>query len=75
MTVEDAVSAQFAAVIPAFGKPAFERLRRTRHAAQYFDPSAPPITKADASWAIGKATEALSGVKMVLAASPLERFG
>jgi hypothetical protein len=40
-----------------------------------FDPSAPPITKADASWAIGKATEALSGVKMLLAGSPPERFG
>jgi hypothetical protein len=74
MTVEDAVSAQFAADIPAFAKPTFERLRRTRHAAQYFDPSAPSITKADASWAIGKATEALAGVKMLLAGSPPERF-
>ena len=61
--------------IPAFAKPTFERLRRTRHAAQYFDPSAPPIIKADASWAIGKATEALSGVKMLLAGSPPGRFG
>jgi hypothetical protein len=75
MAVEDAVSAQFAADIPAFAKPTFERLRRTRHAAQYFDPSAPPITKADASWAIGKAAEALAGVKMLLAGSPPERFG
>jgi hypothetical protein len=64
----------FEFAIPPFGKPTFERLQRTRHAAQYFDPSASPITKADASWAIGKATEALSGVKM-LAGSPLERFG
>jgi hypothetical protein len=67
MTVEDAASAQFAAEILAFAKPTFERLRRTRHAAQYFDPSAPPITRADASWATGKAKEALSGVKMLLA--------
>jgi len=29
----------------------------------------------DAEWAIQKATEALAGVKTVLAASPLERFG
>jgi hypothetical protein len=29
MSVEDAVSAQFAADIPAFAKPTFERLRRT----------------------------------------------
>jgi hypothetical protein len=52
MSVEDAVSAQFAAKIPAFAKPIFERLRRTRHTAQYFDPSAAPITKPDAEWAI-----------------------
>jgi hypothetical protein len=75
MAVEDAVSAQFAADIPAFAKPAFERLRRTRHTAQYFDPSAPPITEPDASWAIGKATAAVSGVKALLAGLSPERFG
>jgi hypothetical protein len=75
MTVEDAVSAQFAADIPAFAKPTFERLRRTRHTAQYFDPAAAPITEPDASWAIEKATAALSGVKALLLASPPERFG
>jgi len=83
MTVEDAVSAQFAAdipafakptFIPAFAKPTFERFRRTRHSAQYFDPAAAPITKSDASWAIEKATAALSDVKALLAASPPERF-
>jgi hypothetical protein len=52
MTVEDAVSAQFALDIPAFAKPTFERFRRTRHSAQYFDPAAAPITEADASWAL-----------------------
>jgi hypothetical protein len=31
MIVEDAVSAQFDAVVPAFAKPTFERFRRTRH--------------------------------------------
>jgi hypothetical protein len=74
MAVEDAVSAQFAADIPAFAKPTFERFRRTRHSAQYFDPSAAPITASDASWAIEKATAALSGVRDLLAASPPERF-
>jgi hypothetical protein len=70
MAVEDAVSAQFATDIPAFAKPTFERFRRTRHSAQYFDPSAAPITTSDASWAIEKATAALSGAKALLAASP-----
>jgi hypothetical protein len=74
MTVEDAVSAQFGKDIPAFTKPIFERLRRTRHAAQYFDPVAAPLTRQDASWAIEKAEEAVSGVKAVLAASPPGRF-
>jgi hypothetical protein len=75
MAVEDAVSAQFAADIPAFAKPTFERLRRTRHSAQYFDPDAAPVTRSDASWAIEKATAATSGVRALLAASPPERFG
>jgi hypothetical protein len=75
MAVEDAVSSQFAADIPAFAKPTFERFRRTRHSAQYFDPAAAPITESDASWAIGKAREVLSGVKALLAASLPGRFG
>jgi hypothetical protein len=74
VTVEDATSAQFGKDIPAFAKPTFERLRRTRHAAQYFDPAAAPITKSDASWAIERAKAALSGVKALLATSPPERF-
>ena len=48
MAVEDVVSAQFGADIPAFAKPTFERFRRARHAAQYFDPSAAPLTTSDA---------------------------
>jgi hypothetical protein len=75
MAAEDAVSAQFAADIPAFAKPTFERLRRTRHTALYFDPSAAPISEADASWAIGRAMAAVSGVKALLAESPPGRFG
>jgi hypothetical protein len=74
MAVEDAISAQFAAEIPAFAKPIFERLRRTRHTAQYFDPTAAPITGPDAEWAIEKATAALEGAKAVLFATPPERF-
>lgn len=74
LAVEDAVSAQFGVDIPAFAKPAFERLRRTRHSAQYFDPSAAPITESDAAWAIEKATAAVSGVTALLAATPPDRF-
>jgi len=54
MAVEDAVSAQFGTYIPAFAKPSFEQLRRTRHTAQYFDPVAPSITSQDAAWAVDK---------------------
>jgi hypothetical protein len=75
MAVEDAVSGQFAVEIPAFAKPVFERLRRTRHTAQYFDPSAAPITEPDAAWAIEKAAAAVSGVRALLAAAAPERFG
>ena len=75
MAVEDAVAAQFAADIPEFGKPTFERFPRTRHSAQYFDPDAAPITKADASWAMAKATAVVSGVNELLASSsPPGRF-
>jgi hypothetical protein len=63
IAVEDAVSAQFSAEIPVFAKSTFERLRRARHSAQYFDPTAAPLTASDATWAIEKAKEALSGVK------------
>lgn len=74
MSVEDAVSSQFATEIPAFAKPTFERLRRTRHTAQYFDPTAAPITEPDAEWAIEKATAAVAGAKTLLSAVPPERF-
>ena len=75
MAVDDAVAAQFAAEIPEFAKPTFERFRRTRHSAQYFDPEAAPIDAADASWAIEKAMAVVSGVKSLLAKpAALERF-
>ena len=75
MSVEDAVSAQFAEAIEAFAKPTFQRLGRTRHTARYFDPSAAPITTPDAEWAIQKATAALAGAQALLSATPPERFG
>lgn len=54
--------------------PTFERFRRTRHSAQYFDPDAVPITEADATWAIEKATSSLEEAKSLLAKSPPGRF-
>lgn len=60
MAVEDAVSAQFGDAAAMFAKPVFERLRRTRHSAEYPDPTNPPFTAADAAWALDKAAEALA---------------
>jgi hypothetical protein len=74
MTVEDAVSAQFSERMPGFAKPAFERFRRTRHSAQYFDPQAAPITRSDASWAIEKATAVVAAAQELLVNSPPGRF-
>lgn len=74
MTVEDAISAQFGGDIVAFTKPTFERMRRTRHTAQYFDPSAAPITDDDARWAIEKATTAMADVQSLSASTPPGRF-
>ncbi len=70
LAVEDAVSAQFAGDIEDFAKPIFERLRRTRHAAQYFDPSAPPIEASDAEWAIARSQSAVERVRALLASRP-----
>lgn len=74
VAVEDVVSAQFAVAIPAFAKPTFERFRRGRHGAQYFDPGVAAITKADASWAIEKAAAALAGARRILTDEPPGRF-
>lgn len=74
VTVEDVVAAQFGIAIPAFAKPTFERFRRGRHGAQYFDPSVAAISKADASWAIEKAASALAGARRILADEPPSRF-
>lgn len=72
--VEDTVSAQFSDEIPSFAKPTFERLRRTRNAAQYFDPDVPEIVEADASWAIETATAAIDDVRGLLSDSRLDRY-
>lgn len=70
MTVEDVISAQFGSTIPEFAKPTFERLRRTRHAAQYFDPSSAEISADDSLWALGKARAVVDAVERLLATAP-----
>jgi hypothetical protein len=75
MTVEDAIGAQFADRIVEFAKPTFERLRRTRHMAQYFDPSASDITDDDASWALSVAQRAVAAVRRLVEDDPPPVFG
>lgn len=70
VTVEDAVSAQFASEIQAFDKAVVERFRRMRHAAQYFDPSPSEITEDDSRWAITTATRALDDLVRLNQADP-----
>ena len=66
VTVENAVSNQFAGEISFFAKPTFERFRRMRHSAQYFDPDAPEITADDAVWAMEAARSALQGTRRII---------
>lgn len=74
MTVEDAISAQFAGQITGYAKATFERFRKTRHSAQYFDPSAPPLERADAEWALGISRAAVDEAAELLRAESLDRF-
>ena len=74
MTVEDAISAQYAKQIPGFAKPTFERLRRTRHSAQYFDPSSAEINADDSAWALSTARTVVEAVGRLLAADPPDLF-
>ena len=74
MTVEDAVSAQFASAVTAFAKPTFERFRRMRHSAQYYDPDGPAITHDDAAWAISTAQSATEGTRRISEGGGLSRF-
>ena len=74
IAVEDAVSSQFADSIPQFAKPTFERFRRNRHAARYYDADTPPLTGEDARWAISLAEAALEGSRRVGEEDALEPF-
>lgn len=74
VTVEDAVSGQFAKAIPGLAKPTFERLRRTRHAAQYFDPSSAEISRDDAAWALTTSRTVVEAVERLLGTDPPELF-
>ena len=74
MTIEDAISAQYAKQIPGLAKPTFERLRRTRHSAQYFDPSSAEISADDSAWALATARTVVETVGRLLAADPPDLF-
>ena len=74
VTVEDAVSAQFASAVKAFAKPTFERFRRMRHSAQYYDPDGPAITHDDAAWAISTAQSAMEGTRRISESGGLSQF-
>ena len=74
MTVEDAIAAQYSTRIIAFAKPTFERFRRTRHTAQYFDPSAAEMTQDDALWALATARGAVDGAGYVLRDDPPQLY-
>ena len=70
MTVEDAISAQFAARVAGLAKPTFDRLRRARHAAQYFDPTSPEISADDLAWALSTAQTVVEAVSTLLSTDP-----
>lgn len=72
--VEDAISAQFSDEIQRYAKPVFERFRRARNAAQYFDPDAPELTDSDARWAIDTAQDAVAAVAALLESGRVTRF-
>jgi uncharacterized protein (UPF0332 family) len=74
VTVEDAVSAQFAGRITEYAKSTFERFRKTRHTAQYFDPAAAPLERGDAEWALAVSRAAVDGVDELLRSEPPDRF-
>lgn len=74
VTVEDAVSAQFSDEVPAYAKPTFERFRRTRHAAQYFDPTAPDLLAEDAEWSLSTAERALEATTALSSQNPPRPF-
>ena len=74
VTVEDAVSAQFADRITGFSKVRFERVRQGRHASQYFDPTRPEKTDADARWAVELADEVLTAARDLMRSGQLDLY-
>ena len=74
MTVEDAISAQFSDRIAGYAKPTFERFRKTRHTAQYFDPSASPLERPDAEWALEVSRATVDSAWQLLRSECLDRF-
>ncbi|MCU1497588.1 MAG: hypothetical protein JWM47_1541 [Acidimicrobiales bacterium] len=74
VTVEDAVSTQFATDVAGFAKPIFERFRHGRHAAQYFDPRQADKTAADARWALATADQALRQTRELLATETIKPY-
>jgi HEPN domain len=74
MTVEDAISSQFGSRIAGFAKPTFERLRRTRHAAQYFDPDSAEISEDDSRWALEISRAVVEAVEHLLESDPPALF-
>lgn len=49
-------------------------LRRTRHAAQYFDPSSAEISRDDAAWALTTSRGVVEAVERLLGTDPPELF-
>jgi HEPN domain-containing protein len=74
VTLEDAVSSQFARRIREFAKPTFERLRRTRHSVQYFDPSNAEVSADDSKWALSTARSVVDAVRELLSNDPPDLF-
>ena len=74
VTVEDSISAQFSGVVSAFAKPTFERFRRMRHSAQYFDPDVPEVAAEDAEWAIMTGKAAVEGTRRLNERGDLAHF-
>ncbi len=48
--------------------------RRTRHAAQYFDPSSAEVSADDSAWALSMARIVVDAVERLLAADPPDLF-
>jgi hypothetical protein len=65
-SIQNSVSARFAAEVPAFAAPVFDRFRRTYDRAQRFDPRSAHLSSADALSAIETAQSAVVAVKALL---------